>query len=202
MSFFIQPQPKAERMVQTTYGKTAWGKAFLDALGRMDSNARLGRGKSYANTGKVLNISITGSQVIAKVQGQMQYQVIVLFKDFSQDKKETVYSLIEQNPLLYGHIINGELPHELIGLLEKAKVHLFPHRWSDMQARCSCPDYGNPCKHMAAVYFLITSEIDKNPFTLFTLHGVDLVNHFNIKVSETEPGYPLQISQQDDFMVH
>ncbi|XP_070554306.1 uncharacterized ATP-dependent helicase YwqA-like isoform X2 [Ptychodera flava] len=184
-------------MVINTYGKTAWGKAFLDALGRMDMDARLGRGKSYANTGKVIRISITGSQVIAKVQGQMLYQVAVLFQDFRPEEKEMVFSIIEKNPLLYGHIINGELPPELIGLLQKANIKLFPQRWSDMHARCSCPDYGNPCKHMAAVYFLITSEIDKNPFTLFALHGVDLVQHFNIKVTETEPKYPLPVISSD-----
>ncbi|XP_077867216.1 putative ATP-dependent helicase/translocase YwqA [Saccoglossus kowalevskii] len=180
-------------MVKNTYGKTAWGKAFLDAMGRIDMNARLGRGKSYANTGKVVKITINGSQVKAKVMGQMIYTVDVLYENFKQAKKNIVYSLIEQNPLLYGHIINGELPAELIGMIEEAKVNLFPQRWSDMKAKCSCPDFGNPCKHMAAVYFLITSEIDKNPFTLFTLHGMDLVKHFNIKVSETEPGYPLPI---------
>ena len=36
----------------------------LSTCRRMDTNARLGRGKSYANTGKVLSINVTGPKVI------------------------------------------------------------------------------------------------------------------------------------------
>ena len=48
---------------------------------------------------------------------------------------------------------------------------------------------------MAAVYFLLTSEIDKNPFTLFLLRDVDLKQYFNVKNSEVEPKYPLPVTE-------
>ena len=64
-----------------------------------------------------------------------------------------------------------------------------------IQSRCTCPDDGNPCKHMAAVFFLVTSEIDKNPFTLFLLRGVDLKQYFNVKNCEIEPSYPLPVTE-------
>lgn len=182
-------------MVRNEYGKTTWGKAFLDALGRLDTNKRLARGKSYANTGKVLSISVQGSKVTAKVQGNYGvYDVLVKFQDFSVKQKETVFAIVEQSPILLAHILNGELPDELLVALDKASVSLLPISWYEIHGRCTCPDDGNPCKHMAAVYFLVTSEIDKNPFTLFLLRGVDLKQYFNVKNSEIEPSYPLPVT--------
>ncbi|XP_035679554.1 uncharacterized protein LOC118417905 [Branchiostoma floridae] len=184
-------------MVRNTYGKTTWGAAFLDALGNLDTNKRLGRGKSYANTGKVLNVSIDGAKVSAAVQGTSPrpYGVKVQFELLNHAHLQRVYDVINENPLLYGQIINGDLPDELLSTLEEADIDLLPAHWYDMRARCSCPDDANPCKHMAAVYYLITSEIDKNPFTLFNLRGVDLMGYFNIKPSDTDPGYPLPLSR-------
>ena len=188
-------------MVKNEYGKTTWGRAFLDALGQLDTNARLGRGKSYANTGKVLTISVNGPKVTAKVQGNYGvYDVLVEFQVFANKQKQAVYSIVEQNPILLAHILNGELPDELLNSLHKANINLFPTSWYAIRARCSCPDDGNPCKHMAAVYFLLTSEIDKNPFTLFLLRDVNLKQYFNVKNSEIEPTYPLPVTEMRDVM--
>ncbi|XP_028406807.1 uncharacterized protein LOC114529246 [Dendronephthya gigantea] len=183
-------------MVRNEYGKTTWGEAFLDALGRLDTNARLGRGKTYANTGKVLTIGVKGPQVTAKVQGNYGvYDVLVQFQVFAEKEKQEIYAIIDQNPILLAHILNGELPDELLNALFAAHIKLFPTSWRAIRARCSCPDDGNPCKHMAAVYFLLTSEIDKNPFTLFLLRDVDLKRHFNVKNNEIEPSYPLPATE-------
>nr|WP_244222920.1 SWIM zinc finger family protein [Cupriavidus lacunae] len=40
--------------------------------------------------------------------------------------------------------------------------------------QCSCPDWAVPCKHLAAVIYLLSREIDGNPFLVFSLRGVDL----------------------------
>lgn len=57
--------------------------------------------------------------------------------------------------------------------LEKG-IHVFPRSWGDLKGQCSCPDWAVPCKHMAAVLYLIANEIDKNPFLVFELHDFDL----------------------------
>ncbi|MBU7037515.1 MAG: SWIM zinc finger family protein, partial [Theionarchaea archaeon] len=36
---------------------------------------------------------------------------------------------------------------------------------------CSCPDWANPCKHIAAVYFLLAERFDEDPFLIFHLRG-------------------------------
>ncbi|NCC94429.1 MAG: hypothetical protein EOM10_14305, partial [Opitutae bacterium] len=51
-------------------------------------------------------------------------------------------------------------------------ISLFPSRWRDIQSKCSCPDWANPCKHLAAVFYIIATEIDKDPFLLFQMRGL------------------------------
>ena len=36
---------------------------------------------------------------------------------------------------------------------------------------CSCPDWSNPCKHIAAVYYLLAEQFDCDPFLIFKLRG-------------------------------
>ena len=70
----------------------------------------------------------------------------------------------------------------------QAQIQLLPYSWDDIIASCSCPDWANPCKHMAAVYFHLTTHIDQDPFTLFRLRGVNLLAYFGIKQADTDPG--------------
>ena len=60
----------------------------------------------------------------------------------------------------------------MLDLLEKEGIHLLPRNWNEISAQCSCPDWANPCKRLAAVYYIIGNEIDKNPFILFNLKGI------------------------------
>ena len=71
-------------------------------------------------------------------------------------------------------MLNRQLPSELMLIFEKAGIDLFPNSWRDLDGSCSCPDYAVPCKHMAAVLYLVANEIDKNPFLVFQLHDFDL----------------------------
>lgn len=87
------------------------------------------------------------------------------------DTTSTSYSLNHecQNWFLL-FLQNNELPSELLTKLQERRVQLLPRSWSEMKGSCTCPDNpgpGNPCKHLAAVYHIITTEIDQNPFTLF-----------------------------------
>jgi uncharacterized Zn finger protein len=64
------------------------------------------------------------------------------------------------------------MPQDIESVLEQQRVSLFPSRQSELQTDCSCPDWSNPCKHVAAVYYLLGEEFDRDPFLLFTLRGV------------------------------
>ncbi len=150
---------------------------------------RLQRGRTYANTGRVAALSIVGSGIGAKVRGNYRpwYRVKLLFPPFTDQEREAVLALIRERPVLLAAVISGELPMELIDALKTAGIDLLPRDWGRLQRSCDCPDYGDPCKHMAAVYYVITREIDQNPFAIFLLRGLDLHAEFSLKNQENIP---------------
>jgi len=158
------------------YGVSTWGGRFVRAIADSDESARLARGKSYASTGKVLSIRFEGRSVVAKVQGRSfpSYTVRIAFPALGDEERERLFEAIGSDPLIPARIETGDLPIELIDRLEKAKISLFPRRWKSLSRECSCPDWGDPCKHMAAVYYLIAKELDRDPSLIFRLRGVDL----------------------------
>ena len=158
------------------YGRTWWGTQWLKALDRIDFSNRLPRGKSYANTNKVTAIKINGNIIEAKVAGSRPkpYAVTVIVPPFFSEEKTILFSIIKNDPLILSQLLNRELPHALLELAEKNNLKIFPESWQDIKLNCSCPDWAVPCKHLAAVIYVIANEIDKNPFLVFNLHQVDL----------------------------
>jgi len=159
------------------YGQTWWGNAWVEALEKIDHNTnRLPRGRSYANGGRVSEIKIDVSgKVNAKVRGTRPtpYKIDIRLKEFSQREKETAGAIIAEDPALAAELSMGRLPEKILPLLEKHNISLLPASWTDIIARCSCPDWANPCKHLAAVYYIIANEIDKDPLILFKLRNVE-----------------------------
>ena len=158
-----------------TYGKTWWGQAWIQAMERVDYDSnRLPRGKRYANGGMVTEIIIKNDTISAKVEGSRRkpYDVKINLKKFTKAQTTRIKKNIATDPALASEMELGQLPPEILTLLESQKIHLLPTSWKDITANCSCPDWANPCKHLAAVYYIIANEIDKNPFLLFTLRGL------------------------------
>jgi|GEM_PF-591248 len=156
-----------------TYGNTPWGRAWVEALERIDSN-RLARGKTYANTGRVLSVSVASNLVLARVKGSYydSYEIKIALTPFSKKDILILRDIVSQQPSLSIELSLGSLPAILLALLSAKGIPLLPTRWKDLQARCSCPDSSNPCKHLAAVYYILANEIDQDPFLLFNLKGL------------------------------
>ncbi|MDR3186871.1 MAG: DEAD/DEAH box helicase family protein [Holosporaceae bacterium] len=163
-------------MVIRTYGKTWWGQKWLDTFNGIDDENRLPRGRTYANKGAVSNIKIVKNIVTARVQGSRStpYKVIIEFEAFSQKQTEILQQVIERSPSILSSFLNKRLSPKLYNELLNVGIKLFPSKWSEVDAECSCPDYAVPCKHIAAVLYLICDEIDRNPFVIFDLHGCNL----------------------------
>ncbi|HZW34668.1 MAG TPA: SWIM zinc finger family protein [Isosphaeraceae bacterium] len=64
------------------------------------------------------------------------------------------------------------MPQDIEPVFTAAGSSLFPARRNDLKTACSCPDSSNPCKHIAAVYYLLGEEFDRDPFLIFTLRGL------------------------------
>ncbi|QHT66126.1 helicase SNF2 [Rhodocytophaga rosea] len=159
------------------FGNTWWGKQWLNAFSNIDFSNRLPRGRSYARNGSVKSMEIDKQIIAAKVQGSQRtpYKIKISVKQFSAADKKTILEAITRNPAFLAKLLSRELPNELKDELSRRHIDLFPRSWRDMDATCSCPDWAVPCKHIAAIIYLFANEIDKNPFVLFTLHGMNLL---------------------------
>jgi len=162
--------------MRKTYGNTWWGKQWLNALTHIDNSNRLPRGRTYANKGAARDIEIKGNSVTAKVQGSRSrpYNIDISIPNFTTTEKATIIDIVTSNPSYLSKLLNRVLPNDLNDACSRKGVELFPKRWRDVNGSCSCPDSAVPCKHLAAVLYLIANEIDKNPFLVFQLHGFDL----------------------------
>jgi uncharacterized Zn finger protein len=164
--------------MNSRYGITPWGSWFIDVLDSYKMGERLERGRKYANAGRVLSLELKEGRAIAKVEGNSSpfYRVAISFPPLKE--AEQVYSMIEKNLPLLARISAGELPETFLQQLKKKGINLIPGRWQEMKRSCTCPDWGDPCKHMAALYYIIAREIDADPHVLFRLRGMDLSERF------------------------
>ena len=161
----------------TTYGKTWWGEQWLGALKHIDYSNRLPRGASYARNGMVQEINFCGNVIKAKVKGSRRtpYSETIELPKFSQEDIDQLINLISEQPVVLSKLFNRQLDESLVQIAEDAGIQLFPKKWSDLKMNCSCPDWAVPCKHLAAVIYKTSMEIDNNPFLVFSLHGIDLM---------------------------
>ena len=151
---------------RTQYGQTWWGKQWLNALGNIDYSNRLPRGRTYANKGAVKNFEINNNLIEANVQGSQRkpYQQTILLQRFTTQEKEIIIETVAEDMSVLAALLSRQMPKELDKLLNQQGIQLFPKDWRSLIMKCSCPDWAVPCKHLAAVIYLISNEIDKNPF--------------------------------------
>ena len=164
-------------MARKEYGTTWWGKQWLNALSGIDNANRLPRGKTYANRGAAYDIEIDGNTVTAKVVGteRTPYQVKLSIPVFTDSEQSQILQMVTDNPFLLSQLMNRELPAGLHRKCDAQNIRIFPRSWQDLNGSCTCPDFAVPCKHIAAVLYMIANEIDKNPFLVFDLHGFGLI---------------------------
>ncbi|HLP16553.1 MAG TPA: SWIM zinc finger family protein, partial [Bacteroidota bacterium] len=156
-------------------GTRWWAKRWIDVLESFEIGARLSRGKSYARSGQVTAIEIHKGGVTAHVQGSRRtpYSVTIDLAVLTAAKWKTIASALKANTLLASKLLAGEMPEEIEAVFATANIPLFPREHRDLKTDCSCPDWSNPCKHIAAVYFLLGEEFDRDPFMLFRLRGIE-----------------------------
>ncbi len=165
----------------TSFGKTWWGEQWLNSLNNIDYSNRLPRGASYARKGAVEKITCTGNHIAAKVKGSRPrpYKVDIIMPPFFDPELGNFLQDITRRPVIISKLLNRELDPSVLQLAEKNGLKVFPKQWSDLKMQCSCPDWAVPCKHLASVIYKVSAEIDNNPFLVFSLHNVDLLQELN-----------------------
>jgi len=159
---------------QGAFGKSWWAKRWIQVLEGFNIGARLGRGRSYARKGQVIAITIDKGQIIGMVQGSRPkpYNVTITVKGISSAGWKKLIKVFSGQALFAAKLLAGQMPQDIEKAFKYVKLSLFPTQLKDLHTDCSCPDWSNPCKHIAAVYYLLGEEFDRDPFLLFKLRGL------------------------------
>ena len=154
-------------------GTSWWAKRWTEALRRIMDSGRLSRGRSYARRGQVMDIHIQGQKVTAKVQGSRRkpYAVSIRVKALEDADWDRVLDVLVGQAIFTAQLLAGEMPADIEEAFAAARISLFPASARELETSCSCPDWANPCKHIAAVYFLLGEAFDDDPFMIFSLRG-------------------------------
>jgi len=157
------------------FGATWWGQRWLLALERfgMTYAGRLRRGRSYARQGRVHDLEVTGGAVTAQVTGSRPtpYRVTIRVAPLSVRVWEVAIKAMAKRALFAARLLSGEMPQEIDEAFHTARASLFPQQTRDLGTDCTCPDSANPCKHVAAVHYVLGEAFDRDPFLLFELRG-------------------------------
>ena len=156
-------------------GSTWWGRNWIEALERSsrDYLSRLGRGRTYARAGSVSKLHVAPGEVAAQVTGSRPtpYKVKLLIKAFPASHWQRIIAALAKEARYAADLLAGHMPEDIDAVFKKCGHSLFPLKSSDIETDCSCPDWANPCKHVAAVHYVLGEAFDKDPFLLFELRG-------------------------------
>ena len=150
-----------------------WAQRWISALERVVNSGRLNRGRTYARDGQVLSLDEVGGVVKARVQGTrpQPYKVTIKLKPLSDRQWDKVIDALSGQALFAAQLLAGEMPQEIDAVFAAAGSSLFPSTEGELETECSCPDWANPCKHVAATHYILAEQLDEDPFLLFRLRG-------------------------------
>jgi len=161
------------RSQRGAFAKNWWATRWIEAVERLMDAGRLSRGRSYARRGQVLSIEETNGQIEARVQGSRlrPYKITIQVAPLTDAQWDKVINALAEQALFTAQLLAGEMPQDIEAAFETAGVSLFPARRGDLTTECSCPDWANPCKHVAATHYILGERFDDDPFLLFRLRG-------------------------------
>jgi uncharacterized Zn finger protein len=176
--------PEASRPLRVTGGIKArskrgaigeqwWSRRFIDLLESFGMTGRLTRGRNYARSGQVIEMSVAAGYVTARVQGSRPapYRVRIEVLPLTTSQWRRVEEALAGQALFRARLLAGEMPPEIEEVFAGCGTPLFPRSSRDMEMTCSCPDWGFPCKHLAAVCYVLAEAFDDDPFQVLAWRG-------------------------------
>jgi uncharacterized Zn finger protein len=185
----------AARSRRGAIGESWWSQRFIELLESFGVGSRLARGRHYARAGQVVELDVEAGVVIAKVQGSRYspYKVRIRTKLLTDAQWRRVEKAMAAQALPLAKLLAGEMPHDIEDVFAACKLSLFPRTHADLKATCTCPDWENPCKHVAAVYYILAEQFDENPFLIFAWRGrtqQELLDALRARRSSTRTCHP------------
>lgn len=169
-------------MARNKYGTTWWGQKWLDSLTGIDNANRIPRGLTYARNDSVFGLKINTDEgtINAHVVGKYcpYYKVSLKFNRLSKKQCQQFIEAASKDLAVISGLANRQLAPRLFDIANELGIKLFPTSWHDIGMKCSCPDIAVPCKHIAAVIYVVSEFIDTNPIMYFKLLGIDIMSAF------------------------
>jgi uncharacterized Zn finger protein len=165
----------AARSKRGAIGETWWSQRFIELLESFGVGSRLQRGRNYARRGQVVELDVEPGVVLAKVQGSRYtpYRVRIRGKALTEQQWRRAEKAMAARALPLAKLLAGEMPHDIEDVFAACKLTLFPRSNAELKASCTCPDWENPCKHVAATYYILAERFDEDPFLIFAWRGRD-----------------------------
>jgi uncharacterized Zn finger protein len=163
----------AARSKRGAIGETWWSQRFIALLESLGVGSRLQRGRNYARRGQVIELDVEPGIVIAKVQGSRYtpYRVRIRCKALGEQQWRRLEKAMASQALPLAQLLAGEMPRDVEEVFASCKLTLFPRSAAELKASCTCPDSANPCKHIAAAYYILAERFDQDPFQIFAWRG-------------------------------
>lgn len=173
------PRPVADgiraRSRRGPIAQTWWSERFIEVLESLGVGARLQRGRTYARKGQVIDLTVGPGTVTARVQGTraQPYRVRIGVAPFDKTMWATVTQALAGDAWYIAKLLAGEMPEDIETVFTSVGLSLFPSTAAELSMDCTCPDWSVPCKHLAAVFYLLAESFDDDPFGILAWRGRD-----------------------------
>lgn len=164
--------------INSTRGQVArtwWSGRFLAVAESLGMGGRLSRGKSYARAGQIVSLDVDAGGAVAQVQGSRPkpYKARIGIPTFGKAEWARITDALAADASYAAALLAGEMPRGIEDVFARADLSLFPATARDLVMDCSCPDFAVPCKHLAAVFYVLAERFDADPFQILALRGRD-----------------------------
>lgn len=189
----IEPISIEGRKIATKF----WGEKWCNHLDTFaDYDNRLPRGKTYVRNGSVCHLSITEGVCEAIVSGSELYKVVINIAPLTKIAWEKIKEQCRGQIGSILELLQGKLSDQVMKLVTDPNHGIFPKE-KEFSCSCSCPDWANVCKHVAAVFYGIASRLDQQPELLFRLRSVDASELVSTKLALDTESTAQQLASDD-----
>ena len=185
-------------------GEQWWSRRFVDVVESYSKSNRITRGKRYARKGQIVDLTVKNGVVSAQVQGSRAdpYEITIRGDALDDDTWTEVEAAMVDRAVFAAQLLTEQMPADIEEVFEACGISLFPESYRDMRTRCSCPDHANPCKHIAAVFYILAERFDDDPFLIFRWRGRSretlLENLRELRSENDETSQEISFEQGDD----
>jgi len=174
-----RPRPVTDgiraRSRRGSIAQTWWSERFIEVLESLGVGGRLQRGRTYARKGQVIDLEVSAGVVTANVQGTRArpYRVRIGVPAFDKTAWGRITDALAADAWYIARLLAGEMPEDIEQAFRSVGLSLFPDSADELSLDCTCPDWSVPCKHIAAVFYLLAESFDDDPFGILTWRGRD-----------------------------